>query len=467
MTKYLSLDTNILLLDANNLTTVGDDNTVIVLPETVLDEVDSKKSGEGELAYQARSFGRLMSKATPTRLFNLNHGLTVQEFILYDTIIHVVAKDKYTSVDASTPINITNDNKIIETTSTYHQAIAQESSKEMTFMTNDVMCKIRAGIYGLITTDLKIVEKTDFELVKELEVDSGLFPQLDGLSIVDVDPEYCLENYNYKFSSDSTNQVKLATIDSAGRIKVITKEQETLLGKQALPPLNAEQKLFSQAIQDTSTDVIVCESKAGSGKTAVALSNAMRLINTNTPYTEIIYIRNTVNDLDKEEEVGFLPGLEEKFALYYEPLEDTLDSMARRKHSKSKLKGEELEMRIDEEVQSMKNTYNITAMSTMGLRGRTLKNAVIILDEFQNLSKGSAQKVLTRIGDNCKIIILGSNKQIDNAFITKYNNGLSVVLNDCCSVMSDNINKYAISLKKVVRSDITEWAEDIFSAVKE
>lgn len=460
--EHISLDTNILLLDANNLTTVGDDNTIIILPETVLDEIDSKKSGEGELAYQARAFGRLLSKAKKTRLLR-RPGMIIQEMVLYDTIIHIVSLDTYNSIEASTPLNITNDNKIIEGTLRY----SQEYSVEVTFMTNDVMCGVRAGIKGLNNTDLKIVEKTSFNLVKELEVDSGLFANLHGLSIQEVDPEYILENYNYKFHSSDSNQVKLATISPLGVIDVIDKKDEITLANQPLPPINAEQKMFSKAILDQTIDIVACESKAGSGKTAIALSNAMRLVSTNSPYNEIIYIRNTVNDLDKEEEVGFLPGLEEKFALYYEPLEDTLDTMARRKIGKSKLKADELEIRVDEEIQSMKNKYNIQAMSTMGLRGRTLKNSVLILDEFQNLSKGSAQKVLTRIGDNCKVIILGSNKQIDNAFITKYNNGLSVVLNDVCTVISDSVNKYAISLKKVVRSHITEWAEDIFTAAKD
>jgi PhoH-like ATPase len=110
----------------------------------------------------------------------------------------------------------------------------------------------------------------------------------------------------------------------------------------------------------------------------------------------------------------------------------------------------------------MRKKYGIEAMIGLGLRGRTFSDTVAIIDEAQNMSKASLQKVLTRFGKNCKVIVIGSNRQIDNPYITKYTNGLSVVL-DAATKQTSTINMHVVPLTKVLRSDIAEWAENIFS----
>jgi len=98
----------------------------------------------------------------------------------------------------------------------------------------------------------------------------------------------------------------------------------------------------------------------------------------------------------------------------------------------------------------------------MGMRGRTISDSVIIIDEAQNLSPSAFAKVLTRFGKNCKIIIIGSNRQIDHPYLTKYTNGLSVILDSCRSAHR-NLRLHAVTLTKVLRSPIAEWAENLFT----
>jgi len=117
---------------------------------------------------------------------------------------------------------------------------------------------------------------------------------------------------------------------------------------------------------------------------------------------------------------------------------------------------------IAEKVEKLRSDCSITGMITLGMRGRTFNDTVAIIDEVQNMSKSSLQKVLTRFGRNCKIILIGSNKQIDNAYITKFTNGLSVVLDSCRTVHAD-LRLHAVTLTKVLRSPLAEWAERIFS----
>ena len=78
------------------------------------------------------------------------------------------------------------------------------------------------------------------------------------------------------------------------------------------------------------------------------------------------------------------------------------------------------------------------------------------------MSKASLQKVLTRVGKNSKVILIGSNRQIDNPYITRYNNGLSSVLT-ACTEHNDDINLHAVDLTKVVRGKVAEFAEKLFS----
>lgn len=460
--KYKVLDTNILLLDAHNLTSLANDGSIIVLPETVLDEIDSKKSGLNELAFQAREFGRLLSKATKVRN-DLVNDLNVTVLNYNNVEIHVVSTTTYPNFKDSAS-NIVNDRKIIEIALQYTHIYPDDS---VIFVSNDVMCRLRADSLGLSTSDLKEVDHIDFEFTKSMDIPYNLFTNLQDASIDLVNPDHKPENYNYRFTSSSvTNEVKLAYISSSGNVKIIgkrTADEIRDVKRQPAPPINSEQLMLSRAILDTSIDLVVCEALAGSGKTITALSNAMRLVATNSPYDSITYIRASVSDLDQAEEVGYLPGLEEKFAPYLHPVKDSLDFIARRQKPRQKSqKIDEYEEQVEEHIQHLQTKYNITAMTGLGLRGRTFTNSVIIIDEAQNMSKASLQKVLTRFGKDCKVVVIGSNRQIDNLYINKFNNGLSVVLDDCTRD-SNLIRKYAITLHRVVRSSFAEWAEGIFS----
>ena len=458
--QYLCLDTNIPLLDVNNLIELGSQpDTVIVLPETVLDELDSKKSGHSEVAFQARSFGRLIARCPqPERV--VHNDLTITKFNSNGVLIWVAALSTYPNFkDLSS--NILNDRKIIEVAlsfAKYYQPV--------TFVSNDVMCRIRADSLGLNVTDFKVVDKVDYEFTKTLEVSEGTFRTLHNRNIYEVDPGHLIEHYNYKFTTPYSAQVKIASINNE-TINILGKDTEQELRRQDVNPSNADQLLLSRAIQDPTMDLIVCEAKAGSGKTLVALSNAIRLVKSNTPYTSIMYVRVSVNDVEAVEEVGFLPGTaEEKNAVYFHPLYDSLDYIARNRIKGNNLKKHEMDEKAAELTEKIIKDCSITTTTGLGMRGRTFNDTVFIFDESGNASKPSMQKMLTRIGKNCKVIIIGSNNQIDNPNMTKYTNGLSVLLRDCATEVGSGINKHVVPLQRVVRSDFAEYAENLFSKDK-
>lgn len=444
------LDTNIILLDAYNIVNLGKDGSTIVIPETVVDEIDSKKSGHSEIAYQAREFGRLVSRARIVDKKRKDLRFITNMELDGVTISIVALAEPYPSFSDS-EANIVRDRKIIHIAKLYQHT-------NHVLISNDAMCRFRALAEGVTVSDFKIVDNLDIGFTKELTVSPEVFTDLHRTPVKEVDPDYTLANYNYILVDSQSGQIKLATVEN-GLLTVLGKETEKELRRQDLNPINVGQLFFSKAIQDPSVNIVVVNANAGSGKTAVAISNAIRLVRTGK-YDSILYIRASVDDLDKAEEIGFLSGNDEKLAVYLHPLEDTLDFIVRNRFKDSPQKGADFELKVKEEIERLRAKCNITAMIGLGMRGRTFRKSVVIIDEAQNQSKASLQKMLTRFTDDCKIIVIGSNKQIDNPYLTKYTNGLSTLL-DACTKPQD-IKLHAVTLPKVVRGKIAEFAETIF-----
>lgn len=459
MSQLKVLDTNILLLDAQNLIKLGIDGSTIVLPETTLDELDAKKEGFGELAYQSRSLARMLAGAKDIGKTKVE-SLFINHKRIDKTEVWIVSSTNYPDFSGSDP-KIVNDRMIIDIASQLKEALPKD---DVTFISNDVMCRLRADAVGLNVDDVKDVERVSFEFTRTLEVPDDVFRSLHGKMIKDVDPNATMEQFNYKFTSPDTKQMKLASIFN-GVISVIGKESESELRKQDINPANAEQLFLSRAIQDTNIDIVICDAKAGSGKTLVSVSNALRLLGIKSPYGSLTYIRASVNDVEDVEEVGFLPGDEAaKNLQYLHPLFDSLDFIVRAKYGNGKLKGKELEEKVTEEVEKMMEKYHIEAMTGLGLRGRTFHNTIAIIDEVQNMTRASLHKTMTRFGKDCKVILIGSNNQIDHPHLNKYTNGLSAFLGACVDEDEhDLLNLYAVSLRRVVRGKIAEFSERLFT----
>ena len=191
--------------------------------------------------------------------------------------------------------------------------------------------------------------------------------------------------------------------------------------------------------------------------TLLSLSAGMREVDLGK-YDKILYIRNSIESLDKGEEVGFLSGNDEKFRIYNYPLYDSLDFIA----SVGITKKEKSDNTGEERIEELITKYQIQTLWVGALRGRSLDNAFVIIDEQQNISKKTMQTILTRIGKNCKVILIGSSNQIDNLYINKYTNADSII-REALKEKNEYINIFATKLSKVVRGKLTEFAEKLFT----
>ncbi|WP_419677997.1 PhoH family protein [Aliarcobacter lanthieri] len=462
--KYYLLDTNILLEDATNIIKLSDDNkNLIILAETVLDEIDSKKSGFEEINFQAREFARLLenSKIISSKRVDEYKVIRLKIENKKDTIIDIVSKDDYEINTRNVSLNIINDRKILEIATFSNRYY----DKNIEFISMDIMARTRAISLDIKTSSLigKDNDAYNFNFVKDIEIDFEDLEYLDNKDIEKYDKEYKVENFSYCMKVKNSDQVILANIQN-DKIKLLNEEE---VRNQVITPLNKEQLFFSNAIINHFYNILIIEAKAGSGKTLLALSGALKLVKQKY-FQKIIYIRNSIESLDKGEDVGYLPGLEEKFRIYNHPLMDSLEYIIRNEHKKRRNKRAELpyspleDSEVQSRVEQMISNYAIETMWVGEMRGRTLSNSFIIIDEAQNMSNKTMQMVLSRVDASCKVVILGSNKQIDNFYVNKYTNALTTLLK---STKSENniVNIFAIKLEKVLRGPITEWAENLFT----
>ncbi len=329
--KIYCLDTNIILDDARNFITLSDEgNNLIILPETVLDEIDSKKSGFDEINFQAREFGRLLFDAdikNKTTIEVNGQTITVIETTVENTIIHIVSKEKYVADSDNTSSSIRNDRKILEIT----KEVMNHSYENLKFISLDVMARTRAISLGIETEAMNLGTKdVELEFVKHLDISDNGIELENGYDISLYDPDHQPNNFNYVFEVAGGRKHLVAVQNG----KVVFLE-EAELRKQNVNPMNTEQLFFSNALLSPYYNIIVAEAKAGSGKTLLAISAAMELIK-KKEYQRIVYIRNSVESLAKGEEVGYLSTNEAKFEIYNFPLFDTLSYIAAKMLNNSK-----------------------------------------------------------------------------------------------------------------------------------
>lgn len=448
--KVYVLDTNIILEDANQVLTLSQEGrNLIVLPETVIDELDKKKSGLTEISFQAREFGRILSDAEILKTFK--NDSTQIEVLAQTARINIVSLDYYNTDGLDSAI--VNDRKIIQVAK-YMKDMFYGINKDIPviLLSNDIMCRTRAISFDIKAEGIRSCGSNDNpEFIKHIVgIKSSLFNTMENKPIQDFDPDYKPENFCYHFHADDGNE-KLAYIVNE-RINFI---DENELRKCDVKPLNAGQLFAAAGMADDRIDVCVIEALAGSGKTLLAVATGIKLVRQGK-YDKIIYIRNSVESVDKAEEVGFLPGLESKFEIYNYPLYDTLHYIVQK--SKTKAKPDETD---EDLVERFAKKYNIETMWNGAIRGRTINNAFVILDEVQNFAKPSLRTVLSRLDKDSKVVCIGSNRQIDHPYINKYTNGLSSLLK-ATKEPSQEVQMFGTELNKVVRGPITQWTERIF-----
>ena len=455
--KIYVVDTNVLLQNIQNIFNISDNGTnIVVIPETVLIEMEDKKKLFNELGYQSRQFARFLAK---TKIKEIDYKKRFKVVKLYhnDIKIHIISKDLYESEMLPHNIAESNDKRIIEVAQ-----IAKEyyTGEKVVFLSIDIYARTFA-LFANIKTETLHDDKADvphFEFIKKIELDSSYFNSLELRDINEIDSEHTIQNFCYEFLSPDGNSTYGIIINK--RINLIEDNEFHPL---VIRPANLKQKFLLKAMISNMYNLLVIDAKAGSGKTLISVASAMRLIDIGA-YEKIVYVRNSIESLDKGADVGYLAGNDEKFRIYNMALYDTLEFIAKKRLKKheSKENPESIKSKIDDLIAK----YNIEMLWPGEARGRTLSDAIVIMDEWQNSSENTTQLILSRLDESCMAIVIGSNRQIDNLYLNKYNNGLTSLMKQTNNAHPE-LSMFAIELDKAVRGKFAEFTERIFDKKKQ
>lgn len=412
--KRFILDTNILLEFPRAMVEDFADNTVIICG-TVLQELNSKKSADGEVGYNAREAGRILDayrakgnllKGVPTE----NGGLLMFE---PDGVKQECLPNGFSITVA--------DNRII---STCKHLNANDPKHPVILITSDILMRVSATACGIEVQEFKKVMVEDSDYTGHLEVedfDWKLIEHIYAEKSIEAPAELHLRE-NQFVTLKSGNKAAL-TVHQNGRLNLIP--QQTLFGW--VQPKNALQTYVMWALSQPAEKLplVILDGVAGTGKTLLMLAAGLDGTYTSQrrdqgQYRRMMITRPVGNAFEGEEGTGFLPGgLPDKLQYLNDCYMDNLDVLMRGNHG-ARESDQQIRMQIDDLFET--GMIEITGLNF--IRGRSLIRTYLMCDETQNASKTLVRDIVTRAGEGTKVILAGDPTQIDVPTLSRRNNGL-------------------------------------------
>jgi PhoH-like ATPase len=432
------LDTNVILHDSACIYHFAENN--VIIPVTVLEELDQFKKGGEILNYHAREFVRTLDLLCGEHLFNggvpIGPGLG-KITVKLDRKFH---EDLVLSFSESRP-----DHHVLNIA--YHTA-RENPSLQVILVTKDVNLRIKAKSIGLVAQDYKSDQIKD---IAALYTGKLLVENIPGAILktlyeppFELDPsELVLEKEpvaNEYFILRNDNKSALAIYDAFNQ-KIRRIDKNPAFG---IMPRNAEQTFALDALTNNSIQLVTLSGKAGTGKTLLALAAALQR---KKNYRQIFLARPVVPLSNKD--IGFLPGdIQSKLDPYMQPLFDNL-SVIKSHFGKNESSRDDINKLLTE------NKLLISALAY--IRGRSLVNIYFIVDEAQNLTPHEVKTIITRAGENTKVVFTGDIFQIDHPYLNTQSNGLSYLIEKM-----HGQKLYAhINLEKGERSELSELASNL------
>jgi len=404
--KTYVLDTNVLLHDPQALFKFDDNN--VVVPLTVIEEIDRFKKEQSETGRNARQISRMIDGfRQKAKLFDgvpLENGGNFRVAIYHEEFLHKLPPEL--QVDRG-------DNRII--------AVAkdlQETSPEVPvfFITKDINLRIKADTIGIIAQDYqndKIAIEELYTGAKELLVSREQVDQFYELGYLEIDDDF---NANQGVTLiDETNPSHSAI----GRYDAVNQQVKPLLrvpkeGVWGIHPRNREQQFAFDLLLNDDIQLVSLVGKAGTGKTLLAIAAGLLKTADESVYSRLLVSRPV---FPMGRDLGFLPGdVEEKLAPWMQPIFDNVELLLSSVDEGGKRKRGYREL-IDLGLMEIEPlTY---------IRGRSIPRQYMIVDEAQNLTPHEIKTIITRAGEGTKIVLTGDPYQIDNPYVDSASNGLS------------------------------------------
>lgn len=437
--KLFVLDTNVLLHDHRCIYNFQEND--IVIPITALEELDTFKKGNDQINFNAREFTRELDKLTGDNLFN--GGVDLGEGLGKLSIETVRSLSDNTK--SSFPENIP-DHRIL--------AIAEYLSKTITdkkvvLISKDINLRVKAKSINIYAEDYENDKVVNVDLLnKGYELEENFNPELISKLYEKTGEGIPLEEFKFSnkvvtnqyFILKNNNQSVLAYYDHEKKVIDRVEKKRTF----GIEPRNAEQTFSLDALGRKNIELIALTGKAGTGKTLLALASALSQIDN---YNQVLLARPIVPLSNRD--IGFLPGdIKDKISPYMQPLFDNLSVIKHKFSSKSPEY-----MKIEE----LQKEERLVISPLAYIRGRSLSNVFFIVDEAQNLTPHEVKTIITRAGENTKMIFTGDIDQIDTPYLDQKSNGLSYLVE---KMRSQTIFSH-VNLVKGERSFLAELASNL------
>lgn len=435
--KIFILDTNVILHDHTCIYQFQDND--IILPITVLEELDKFKRGNDLINFQAREFTRLLDEIVGDELFNGGKPLGIGKGKLRIETGKPFSDEMKASFREDIP-----DHRILAIAEFTKNAYLK---RRVVLISKDINLRMKAKSLGIQSEDYKTDQVTDQNVLDKTvttfdNFDDSLIEILynqGSLNVEDIKRNFTPEaNECYIFKGNSTSA--LARYDAKTK-RIYRIEKKAAYG---IKPRNAEQTFSLNMLMDPEIRLMALTGKAGTGKTLLALAAAIEQHRT---YDTILLARPIVALSNRD--LGYLPGdASEKISPYMQPLFDNLSVI---KHSFNPRSNE---YQLIEDLQK-EERLNITPLAY--IRGRSLSNAFFIIDEAQNLTPHEVKTIITRAGEGTKMVFTGDLQQIDSPYLDMKSNGLAYMTD-----RMRNQDLFAhINLVKGERSYLAELASNL------
>ena len=436
--KNFVLDTNVILHDYECLEKFEEND--IYIPITVLEELDKFKKGSEQINHNARAFARFLDSLESESFFT--EGAPLGEgrgrlYIKIDGLEHPVVRKAFSERIA--------DHRILSCALTLN---TEQKDEPTILVTKDVNLRVKARALGMQAEDYindKVPTRSLFDAAHEeytdipAELIDTIYSRTEGIAVEELDFYSKLQPNQCFILKSDRNSVMVRYNPFSGRVTKVDK-----VTRSGITPRNAEQAFAFDVITDPNVKLVGLTGKAGTGKTLLALAAALSM---RESYQQILLARPIVALANKD--LGYLPGDEkQKITPYMQPLFDNLNFI------KNQLRAGSAEVRAIEEMQH-DNRLIIEALAY--IRGRSLSDSLLIVDEAQNLTHHEVKTIITRAGENTKVVLTGDVEQIDSPYLDAESNGLAYMIDK----MTGQQLFAHVNLIRGERSELSEIASNL------
>ncbi|MFP5200425.1 MULTISPECIES: PhoH family protein [Bacillus] len=439
MSKIYVLDTNVLLQDPNSIFSFEDNE--VVIPAVVLEEVDSKKRYMDEVGQNARRVSRLID--------GLRSKGKLHEKITLESKGTLRIELNHRSFHELQEIFIekTNDNRILAVAK--NLSLEEETKphgRPVILVSKDVLVRVKADAIGLQAEDFlsdRVLQNEDIDNgYHELYIPTeqlNTFYKQSQLLVKEV-TSAPLNPHQFVIMKGNEGGSALGMLDQkAENVKRLIYDQEHVWG---IRPKNVQQTMALELLLRRDIPLVTLIGKAGTGKTLLALAAGLMQTEDLGMFKKLIVARSIV---PVGKDLGYLPGeKEEKLRPWMQPIYDNLEFLFNTKKS-----GE-----LDAILAGI-GSIQVEALTY--IRGRSIPDQFIIIDEAQNLTKHEVKTLLTRVGEGSKIVLMGDPEQIDHPYLDSLNNGLTYVIE---RFKGQQISGH-VKLVKGERSGLAQLAADL------